>query len=291
MPAAVPVATQPAAVEPYRYVSRAEVEPPKKKHRIVGVALTTVVSLMIVSYGWNAMDRAAHSGGGGGSPATSPARPDVSSPSPPSSATAGARGSVYSKQQRANRQQVLSGSLRLEFLGRGPSAGFNGTFLFAADDVYSFDSTMQMDGEDVRLEVLIIGTDRYVRLSNVPNLGDRWIVNPLDIDTAFINHQLVDDLKVWDTFAPRFVASEAIDGIAADHFALSVTGKIAKADVWVDLNGLPRAISIERVPDAIPASAAADGGDVEDYRVFYNEPVEIVAPTNVVTEADLRAGL
>jgi hypothetical protein len=280
---------------------------PKKKHRIVGVALVTIVSLMIVGEGWRRMDQAARSSEEA-SPTTSsaagkqaqPKRPpppvDFTTPTTSIALTPGLPAfGHYRPDQIARRLDRLKGNVRITMIvDRGPVESPIGHLVaeirFSSDQLYSMHAESSINGEDTTSDIVVSGRSRYIRKSTIPSLGDRWLQDPSEISTDLNEKLFLLFLREWDQPGSTYDGIENIDGFALDRFTIEPSEHVKAGDVTVDSSGTPFAMNIviERmVPVGDQVQAVIDRTNI---RVHYEEPVAIDVPTNVVSEADLKAG-
>jgi hypothetical protein len=301
---------QAAPTPPYRYIPPLEPDPPKKKHRIGKVAVVTIASLWLLSAGLRGVVRsdqttqrsstptpsivtrpritaprgtaAPEAAAAPGSPVAPADDPPVSTVVVPSATRATpVRTGAFTIPQQSERQRLLATNFRLVLVGESPTLKVDAEIRFMVRTVYSFEGNLRIDGEDTHFEIVVIGSDRYVRSSALPELGDRWLVNPTSFGSGLVDLTILDHLGFWDTFSPKFLEAEDLDGTPVDHYSLGTKGNLKAAEVWADGSGIPLKISEE---------IGGEDAETDTYRVFYNEPVQIVAPTNVITEADYLAG-
>jgi hypothetical protein len=237
--------TQQAPAEPFRYVSRAEVEPPKKKHRIVPVALTTIAVLFVLGQILNAkrnaeLKLAADSSDASFGPRRPGTIPGLTNDVVPGSSDAA----------RQTRAKQLVGNFRITSkevatpVDGSPSSEFNAEFRFETPTRFAVHTTYSGPQGDYQVDAVGDGPNHYfVSVSNNPQLGDRWLVDPEFARPGFGEAGIVNVLRRWDAFFPTRLDISTEDGVKLSHYRIDTGGVNSHAEVWVDDDGLVRRAS------------------------------------------------
>jgi hypothetical protein len=278
----------------------------KKQHRVVGVAAVTLVSLMIVGEGWRRMDEAARSAGGPTTvrstievrPNRPPAPVDFTIPTTSVALSPGAQAfGYYLPEQLARREERLRANFRLTItidtapVGGGTEGKIVAEVRFASDDKYVMHATSTRGGEPLTFDIIQIGGARYVSTPDIARLGDRWVTQPKDLSFDIGERQILDGLRHWSEPGATYTGVTNIDGFPLDHFTIESSSQLKEGGVSVDSSGTPfdlRLVSefLETEGDRVLTMIST-----VHVQVHYEEPVVAIdVPTNVVTEADLKAG-
>jgi hypothetical protein len=287
-------ATQQAPAEPLRYVSRAEAEPPKKKHRIVPVALTTIALLFVLGQILNAKRNAELKLAADATDVSFGPRRPGTNPGLTSDVTPGA-----TEAARQTRTNQLTGNFRIASrevaapVDGSPSSVFNAEFRFETPTRFALHATYSGPQGEYDVDAVGDGPNHYcVSVSNNPQLGDRWLVDPEFARPGFGETGIVDVLCHWDTFLPNRLDTSTEDGVKLSHYRVAIGGPISHAEVWVDDTGLVRRASFVSTVVLTDDDGNAITTTVQkDMTVTYGEPETVAIPVDTVTEADLEAGL
>jgi hypothetical protein len=295
-----PVAPSPAYASPSPYAAARQPRPQEQKHRIIPVALITLAVLLALGMIMNAKRNAesklsADSSAPALAPnqqraAASPSRAQVTTA--PQSVTG-----LFTPEQDSARTQLLSGNFRMVLVDDSvPTDGtagvhFDAEYRFVSDKQYSARGTIiDPDGTTIELEIIQIGLDRYVRLSTIPSLGDRWLKNPATMKFDFSELVYVAIARGWNVPGTKKVGLSEIDGVPLEQYSAPPTSRLKKADIWADGAGTPFQL-VTHFQSTVPIGGKVMTlDDNATVKFFYNEVSEVTAPTAIVSEDDLRAG-
>jgi hypothetical protein len=278
---------------------------PKKKHRVVGVALVALVSLMIVGEGWRRMDQAPRNVEAplaDRSVTTNQAQPKRAPVvfTTPTTTLQLAPGSSafghYTTEQTQRRRERLRSNVRTEITvdrvakDGSPLGHFVTEVRFASHDEYIMHATFTAEGgETTEFDVVATGGARYVRNSDLSKLGDRWLKNPTRLNVNLGESKILDLLGNWLQPHSQYVGVIDPDGFHFDRFTLEPKQTRTGGDVTVDASGTPFEMNVVDEDIRFLTDRLVPFVDHTHVRVFYEEPVDITVPTNVVSEAEFDA--
>jgi hypothetical protein len=174
----------------------------------------------------------------------------------------------------------------------GSSSAADGTTLVTLDLKFGPNGTRSetLTGSSSSSTMIWVGETRYWNTTAIPALGDRWLVSTGKSSgvksPGSRANWLNATLRNWDAFNPTLVAAEEVGGIATRRFGIAPPlrdgVKAETFEVWVDDSGVPRRLVVHTTtPDGVES--------VMDLAMRYDELVAIEAPSNTLSEAELKA--